>query len=414
MLPLRLSTDDGEDGFWLDDPTDVFGSGSYGGKGRMTFPEIILSPAQGEQAKGNHLVGDGEMCVHSQDGIARWEWSLSPDAGGEPEVSTDSLLLVGSFFALSIPNGENSANGTISISDLRWGCVSKTVSAHRFRVSHDGSYCEECSHYVSDDVSVSVSTNVLVLKYDDQLRLTATCFEPNGVSFSNHRFQIRRVGTTSWYPLGTGRSLDWTAKIAGSFEIRGLIDVDGSTCASSAVEVEVLFPTWSQIANETTVTSAMQSSWSQTLSDCTETPVNRAREWAFWILLDTRNGTYSTTTPEHGPWVPFGNGGEVDPGSPPSDNPVNPSPISTGATYCVAGFHTHMPICYDPNPGWRHVGPSTGIPGDFATAQQIGIPGLVWDYEPNEPSTGHLTTSHAINAPSRLYPIIPPERRNTP
>ena len=59
-------------------------------------------------------------------------------------------------------------------------------------------------------------------------------------------------------------------------------------------------------------------------------------------------------------------------------------------------------------------GPSTGIPGDFATAQQIGIPGLVWDYEPNEPSTGHLTTSHAINAPSRLYPIIPPERRNTP
>ena len=172
---------------------------------------------------------------------------------------------------------------------------------------------------------------------------------------------------------------------------------------------------WSQIAADATVASAMQSAWDQTLADCTETPVNRAREWAFWILLDTQTGNYSTTTPIHGPWAPFGNGGEVDPGSPPLDAPSNPSPISTGATYCVAGFHTHMPICYDPDTnGWRNVGSSTGIPGDHATAQRIGIPGLLRDYEPNEPSTGHLTTSHTKDSPSRLYPVIPPERRNTP
>ena len=417
MPPLRSGADDEDDGFWLDDPTDAFGSGSTGGEGRMAFPAIVLSPAQGEYEKGNHLVGDGEMCVHSQDGIARWEWSLSPDSGDDPQdrVSVEDLLLVGHVLALPIPAGEDSADGTISVSNLKWGGVSKHVSAHRFRVSQNGSYCEGCSHYVPNDVSVSASTDTLVLKHDNSLRLTASCSEPSGVSFSNHRFEIRRKGTSQWYPLGTGRTLDWTARIAGTFEIRGLIDVDGSTCESSVEEIEVQFPMWSQIATDGTIASAMQSAWAQTLADCTETPVNQAREWAFWILLDTRTGAYSTTTPVHGPWAPFGNGGEVDPGSPPTDDPEHPSPVSTGATYCVAGFHTHMPICYDPNlSAWRTVGPSTGISGDYATAQSIHIPGLLWDYEPNDLSTGHLTRNHSINGPSRLYPVIPPVRRQTP
>ena len=40
--PLRSGADDENDGFWLDDPTDAFGSGSTGGEGRMAFPAIVL------------------------------------------------------------------------------------------------------------------------------------------------------------------------------------------------------------------------------------------------------------------------------------------------------------------------------------------------------------------------------------
>ena len=103
--PLRSESANEDDGFWLEDPTDAFGAGSNGGDGRMAFPEIILSPAPGEQTRGNHLVGNGEMCVHSQDRIARWEWSLLPDVGGDPLVSTPGLVLVGRFIALRIPTG---------------------------------------------------------------------------------------------------------------------------------------------------------------------------------------------------------------------------------------------------------------------------------------------------------------------
>ena len=332
----------------------------------------------------------------------------------EKQVVGEGLIVSGNYLALRIPPREDSASGTISIAGLRWGAISKTISAHRFRTSPNWSYCEGCGHYVPNDVSISLSTNSLVLKHDDLLSLSISHSAPSGVEFSDYRFEIRRQGSSTWQTLGTGRSLNWTARIAGTFEIRGTLEAGGMRGVSSIGTVEVRFPAWNQIAADANVSSAIQSAWDLTLSDCTETPENRAREWAFWILLDTRTGTYSTTTPVHGDWVAFGNGGDVDPDDPPLDAPLDPPPVSNGATYCVAGFHTHTPICYDPNPGWRLAGPSTGPNGDFAAAQQYGMPGLLWDYEPDEPATGRLHTGHNINAPSRLYPVIPPERRPTP
>ena len=68
----------------------------------------------------------------------------------------------------------------------------------------------------------------------------------------------------------------------------------------------------------------------------------------------------------------------------------------------------------DASPHLRRRSCPSGISGDYATVQSIHIPGLLWDYEPDELSTGHLTRNHSINGPSRLYPVIPPVRRQTP
>ncbi len=62
--------------------------------------------------------------------------------------------------------------------------------------------------------------------------------------------QIRRKGDSAWLTLGSPSSLNpWTAKIAGTFEMRGIGTVNGESVETPIEEVEVMFPRFKQITN---------------------------------------------------------------------------------------------------------------------------------------------------------------------
>ena len=62
--------------------------------------------------------------------------------------------------------------------------------------------------------------------------------------------QIRRTNESTWLTLGSPSSLSpWTAKIAGTFEMRGIGTVNGKSVETPIEEVEVMFPRFEQITN---------------------------------------------------------------------------------------------------------------------------------------------------------------------
>ena len=62
--------------------------------------------------------------------------------------------------------------------------------------------------------------------------------------------QIRRKGDNAWLTLGSPSSLNpWTAKIAGTFEMRGIGTVHGESVETPIEEVEVRFPGMYNLVN---------------------------------------------------------------------------------------------------------------------------------------------------------------------
>ena len=135
------------------------------------------------------------------------------------------------------------------------------------------------------------------------------------------------------------------------------------------------------------------------------------REVGCYITLDTATGQYGITNIIEGPIVFFPDEPYIDfPINNPPDIFANSSPTST-AVYIVGWFHTHAPMVNVSVMWARDVGPS---PSDYQVALDMGLPGLVYDYIEDEPGSGEIPGGHPIDAPAKLYPITPPERRATP
>ena len=194
--------------------------------------------------------------------------------------------------------------------------------------------------------------------------------------------------------------------------------VDGESIETPIEEVEVKFPTISQIIGDADVQTRALQEWNATLADCTEVP-NQRREHAYWIMLDTQTGTYSAENLMLGGWVTPGITGSVVVSNPPPDRPVSPNPIDSGAIYSVAWFHTHTATTYLPtnNAAYRPVGPSN--PADYNVSLRKHVPGIAYDFDP-DPVTSTLRQTNAIpcgwpkSSPAHMYSISPPLRRDTP
>ncbi len=216
--------------------------------------------------------------------------------------------------------------------------------------------------------------------------------------------QIRRKGESAWLTLGSPSSLNpWTAKIAGTFEMRGIGTVHGYRVETPIEEVEVMFPRFEQITNAAEVVIMADAAWAATMAECF--PTNR-RERGFWIWLNTNTGLYEEGAVYCGPWIVGDNPAYVNIGRRPFDIPTLPSPTDPGAYYPVASFHSHTSTYYGTR--GRFVGPS---PIDRNADSTNQVPGLVYDYIGVRQ---WIDPGHPINAPARIYKSLGLGQRPTP
>ena len=216
--------------------------------------------------------------------------------------------------------------------------------------------------------------------------------------------QIRRKNESTWLTLGSPSSLNpWTAKIAGTFEMRGIGTVNGESVETPIEEVEVMFPRFEQITNAAEVVTMTDAAWAATLADCT--PTNWV-ERGFWIWLNTETGLYEAGETVLGEPCSGNDQAYVVLPPRPSDIPGSPSPTAFGARYPVASFHSHPPAYYRTE--GRDTGPS---PDDERVDRKNQVPGLVYDYI----GVGqYIGAGHPINAPARIYKSLGLGQRPTP
>ena len=321
---------------------------------------------------------------------------------------------------LSVPDDDivYSGSATLLSAQIRFGVVKATVSAHRCDSSYSYPYCSLCSSdghnsgdYHGDDLSLSVRS-LLTLKHDNQSTISISHPNSEGTTINNATVQIRRKGESDWLTLGSPSSLNpWTAKIAGTFEMRGIGTVDGKSVETPVEEVEVRFPDHDDLFNDTQVISMANSAWVATLADCS--PTNR-RERGFWILLDTAANSYEAGPTLYGHWCGTGEDASVGMSPRPPDVPSQPSPTDFGAKYSVASFHCHTPTTYRPAttnfPG-RKVGPSKD---DKRVDKVDHVPGIVYDYLDSPDGSWNIPPEHPINSPAGIYESFGEERRPTP
>ncbi len=203
---------------------------------------------------------------------------------------------------------------------------------------------------------------------------------------ASSEIQIRRASIAgTWYKLGDGPTkTDWQAKIAGQMKLRGKAVFNAKNYYSGESNLEVQFPSYTNIVADADVTTAANAAWAATKKEATDdynaqgmdNTKARRREQGYWILLNTGTAKYVSSATVYGAWVLQGAGASVNL-TKPNDNP-NPAPNdpTSTCTYVVASFHTHTPTAYRDGPGTRGVGPSGG---DNAADTADNVPGVVYD-----------------------------------
>jgi hypothetical protein len=190
--------------------------------------------------------------------------------------------------------------------------------------------------------------------------------------------------------------------------MRGVAKIEGADVVSAEKDVEVQFPTYSQIVGDADVQTAVSTAWTNTLNDCTSAP-NQRREQGFWINLNTTTDKYEFGATVHGGYVGPTAGASVNVPARPADTPAAPSPADAGATYSVASFHTHTPTEF------RAVGRPIAPSGADNTADtNDDVPGVVYDFVESPAGSGNIPAGHPKTSAAQLYHSQGKTRRTTP
>lgn len=268
--------------------------------------------------------------------------------------------------------------------------------------------CAGGKEIVVFDVTLDVEKTLLTLKHDRECALEVNVTPSNTVYAQRYQIEIKRTNSSTWCVLITNRTMSpWFSNIAGQFDLRGAAKIDNHWHYSSNVFVQVQFPSYNQIVDDSEVQSMTASAWADTLADCTETP-NRFMERGFWILLDTDANSYGHGIVVLGAWSVPDSGASVVLPARPSDGPLSPAPNAAGAIYPVASFHTHPPPTYATNQFIRPVGPSRA---DNEADSADKVPGIVYDYIESPAGSGTIPSGHPKNAPAKRYYSAGLERR---
>ena len=402
--PLRGPMNEMSIALWLDGMGFTFNGWSSGGYGTMVIPAVITS--WDDPGDGSHVGTSGGICLHG--GNEAVFTPLIQPSDLHANWRLENLEERNGKLVLSVPDEDivYSGSATLLSAQIRFGVVKATISAHRCDSSYGDPYCSLCDNedYHGDDLSLAVRSP-LTLKHDNQSTISISHPNSEGTTINNATVQIRRKGESDWLTLGSPSSLNpWTAKIAGTFEMRGIGTVDGKSIETPVEEVEVMFPRFEQITNNAEVVIMTDAAWAATMADCT--PTNR-RERGFWIYLNTGTGLYEAGPTIIGPGCSGKEQAGVSLSPRPADDPILPSPTASGARYPVASFHCHTSTYYWPDDG-RYVGP-TDDDTDLDIVERV--PGLVYDYIGVR---RRIYAGHPINAPARIYQTLGIGRRPTP
>lgn len=326
------------------------------------------------------------------------------------EVSGPSFLRVGeeaqltAFGGSGAPYHWESSDSPIEI-DSETGRITATTSGLAWLIATDSSgQCYGGKEIVAFDVGLDAEKTLLTLKHDRTGALEVRVWPENTLPIEQHAIQIKRQLETDWHDLCQTQTLSpWDVRVAGEFQLRGAVRLEGRWHYSTDIAVRVQFPSYEQITADSGVQAMMNAAWSATLDDCTENP-NRRREHGFKILLRTRDNAYLSGGDEVGPWTGPDDDAGIELSTPFLDYPPEPLPNAGGALYTVAAFHTHTPVAYRTNfPAGTvfEVGPSQE---DDEFNSEMGIPGIVFDYIGSPVLSGTIPLGHPENAPVRAYP----------
>lgn len=164
------------------------------------------------------------------------------------------------------------------------------------------------------------------------------------IAFTGASFEICQPGFVGWQPL-LGDT--WTAKIAGTFQIRGTARAAGRDVSVGPITVWVQFPSETEMLADPAVIANANALWAQTLALCTQ---ETRQEVGCWIKLDTGTGTYSFTPTILGREVGNDVDSNINLNDKPPDLPPFPKLMDNSATYIVGAFHTHTPTEYRTGP----------------------------------------------------------------
>jgi len=203
---------------------------------------------------------------------------------------------------------------------------------------------------------------------------------------------------------------DWGMEPSGSYLNRGYAtgmtllesnltllrqpDAGAAAGGGAAPAATPTFPTYADMTGNATVSTKMDSAWTETKNATTRTS---RREQGFWIKYDTDSSSYTCSPTFTGPSVGPDETGAADPGTKPADS---------GTTYTVGLFHTHTPMTYRTG-GTRDVGPS-GADNRFHTSNNVV--GVIYDYVESPAGSGSIPAGHPLNSAAKLYPSGPNKR----
>ena len=399
---------------------------------QIAVPILTVEPdfggglRSGGSANGSHIGPDGSVCVHSSDGIQRYTWSLAPAvvAAGRTPTATGAVQLESGnpFIDVSEASGVLTGSfgfgpGWAASGGILWGALTNVISAHRCDATLSNPYCSICDacetfDETMFDIALDVSKSLLTLKHDNQTTITISRSGPWGDSPPEGTVEIRRSGAANeWMTLGSESDLDpWTARIAGHFDLRGIVSCGDFALTTAVQQIEVQFPSGAQIAADPEFVSSAEWAWTLMTTEASEPP-HAQREYGFCVFLDTFDQVYDCSDIQQGPFIPPYGNGEIAIDCDPVTDPDSPSPTASGARYAVATFHTHPPAAYAFE-GWsRPTGPSSN---DVSNATTRGIPSVVSDYVPLDHCDGEIFGGHNLDAEHRRILIPAPIRRATP
>lgn len=170
---------------------------------------------------------------------------------------------------------------------------------------------------------------------------------------------------------------------------RDVLQRDGPAVSAATA---VVYPAYSTVSGNTTISAATSTAWSETKGATSD---GSRREQGFWVRWNKDTGAMAATGNVTAPTVGNATTASVDLGARPADS---------GANYTVGSFHTHTPTTF--RSVGRPVGPSDG---DTAADGSDNVTGLVYDYDSPDAS-GNIPARHPLNSTARLWHSGPDRR----